>query len=314
MVKKLVLLSLLVVFSILPSVAKAAVLYLEPPSDYYHPGDTFIVEAKIDVEGECINLVGVDLNFSQDILEVVDFSQGSSILTFWIKSPTIDQKSELISFTGGVPGGYCGRLPGDPGESNLLSKIIFKVQETTQIGTQINTKIEFLDTSQVLLNDGLGTPAKLITKEAIFTILPEKLEVPRDEWRGELEKDKIPPEPFIIEINQDPAIFEGKYFIIFSTTDKQTGIDHYEVKEGEKDWKMGESPYLLEDQNLQSIIKVKAVDKAENERIAEYLPPSAKKLKPFSYWTIFTILVSVAIIVWIINRFVKKEHRKIQKT
>jgi len=98
MVKKLVLLSLLVVFSILPSVAKAAVLYLEPPSDYYHPGDTFIVEAKIDVEGECINLVGVDLNFSQDILEVVDFSQGSSILTFWIKSPTIDQKSELISF------------------------------------------------------------------------------------------------------------------------------------------------------------------------------------------------------------------------
>ena len=59
----------------------------------------------------------------------------------------------VVSFSGGIPNGYKG--------DGLLGKIIFKVHESTQKGTQNNTKeakIEFLDSSQVLLNDGLGTP------------------------------------------------------------------------------------------------------------------------------------------------------------
>jgi len=148
------------------------------------------------------------------------------------------------------------------------------------------------------LNDGFGTPAKLTLKEAVFTILTEKAEVPKEEWQEELAKDDIPPEPFEIKISQDPNIFGGKYFIVFSTTDKQTGIDHYEVKEGKIDWKRAESPYLLEDQSLKSIIKVKAVDKAGNERIAEYIPPK----KPFPYWVIIPLLVGVGIGYWLYRK------------
>lgn len=291
--KSIILLS--VGFALFPIFSFAAVLYLEPSSGEYQPGDTFLVEIKIDTEEECINTVEANLSFSQDILEAVDFSQGNSILTLWVEPPSIFQERGLVSFIGGIPGGYCGRIPGDPGESNLLGKIIFKVGET-----KINqAEIKFLDTSQVLLNDGFGTPAKLTTKGAILTILAEKLEVPKDEWQEELEKDNIPPESFEIEIHQDPAIFEGKYFITFSTTDKQTGVGYYEVKEGDRDWKEAESPYLLEDQGLQSIIKVKVVDKAGNERIAEYLPPK----KPFTYWIIILVLIGIGVIWWIIRRF-----------
>jgi hypothetical protein len=174
-------------------------------------------------------------------------------------------------------------------------RIFFK---TKREGT---ANLRFSKESQVLLNDGLGTPAKLTGKEAVFAVLPGISEVPKKEWQEELEKDNIPPESFEIEIHQDPSIFEGKYFIIFSTTDKQTGLDYFEVKEGEKDWKRAESPYLLEDQTLQSIIKVRAVDKAGNERIAEYIPPKKITWKDLLPWIIL-ILVGVGVIWWIIRK------------
>jgi hypothetical protein len=287
---------------LLPLSVNAAVLYLEPSQGEYHQGDTFIVEARIDTEEECINTVKVIISFPKDLLEAKDFSTGNSILTLWLQTPKIDQKEGLISFTGGIPGGFCGPLPGEPGKPNLLGRIIFRVVSRDVLRGL--AEISFKEDSQVLLNDGLGTPAKLTLKGAVFTILPKIAEVSKEEWQEELEKDNIPPEPFEIEIHRYPSIFEGKYFIVFSTTDKQTGIDHYEVKEGKRDWKRAESPYLLEDQSLKSIIKVKAVDKAGNERITEYRPPQ----KPFPWWIIIPILVGAGIGYW----FYRKSKFKIQ--
>jgi hypothetical protein len=187
------------------------------------------------------------------------------------------------------------------------------VKEIT--GGQSSGKFNFLGGTKVLLNDGFGTPAKLTLKGAVFTILPEKLEVPKEEWQEELAKDDIPPEPFEIKVSQDPNIFGGKYFIVFSTTDKQTGIDHYEVAEQRRtlrqttlNWKRAESPYLLEDQSLKSIIKVKAVDKAGNERIAEYIPPykiTWKDILPL----IILIIVGIGIIIWLIAKLRRRKMR-----
>ena len=300
---KYIVIILNIIFILFPTTTLGAILYLEPSSEEYQLNDTFIVEMKIDSEDECINTIKANLSFSNDILKAIDFSQGGSFLILWVQPPKIDQGSGIISFTGGIPGGYCGILPGDPGESNLLGKIIFQSQEVEwESGHEIKAKVEFLDTSQVLLNDGLGTPAELTTKGAVFTILPKKMGVTKDEWQEELKKDTIPPELFQLEIHQDLAIFEGKYFIIFFTTDKQTGIDYYELKEGEKDWRETSSPYLLEDQDLRSIIKVKAIDKAGNERIAEFIPPE----KPFPYWIIILILLGTGVICWIIWKFRNK--------
>jgi hypothetical protein len=291
-----IIISLIFIFLFLPLVAKGAILYFEPSKGEYHLGDTFIVDLRIDTEEECINTVKAIVSFPKDLLEVKDFSTGNSILSLWLESPKIDQKEGLISFVGGIPGGFCGPLPGEPEKPNLLGRIIFRV--VSRDVSRSLAQVAFRNDSQVLLNDGFGTPAKLTLKEAIFTILPEKLEIPKEEWQEELAKDDIPPEPFEIKISQDPNIFGGKYFIVFSTTDKQTGIDHYEVKEGKRNWKKAESPYLLEDQSLKSKILVKAVDKAGNERIAEYVPPQ----KPFLWWIIIPILVGAGISYWLYRK------------
>ena len=295
MIRKLLLTISLFIF--LPSLSSAAVLYLEPEEGDYYRGDTFIVNLRVDTENECINTIEANLSFSQNVLEVIDFSNGDSILNLWVSPPYVNQESGLISFAGGIPGGFCGPLPGDPGESNLLGKIIFQVKSVREPFSD-NAAIKFLDNSQVFLNDGFGTPAKLSTKRAVFSIFPGTPGTSKREWLEELEQDKIPPEPFEIGISQDPLIFEGKHFIAFSTTDKQTGIDYYEVKEGKKDWQRFVSPYLLEDQSLESIIKVKAVDKAGNERIAQY--PSLGT--PLLYWIIVLVLMGIGLTYWVIKR------------
>lgn len=297
MFKKLIFFSAILIF--IPAFANGAMLYFKPDKGKFYQDEIFSLQVMIDTEKECINTVKGEIEFNKDMLEVVNFTTGNSILTLWLQYPEIDQNSGKISLIGGIPGGYCGPLPGDPGELNLLLKIFLKAK---RYGI---ANLRFSEELQVLLNDGLGTPAKLTTKEASFEILSEKTETPRQEWQEELEKDDIPPEPFEIEIHQDPSIFEGKYFIAFFTADKQTGIDCYEVKEGKRDWKEAHSPYLLEDQNLKSIIKVKAVDKAGNERIAEYMPPK----KPFPYRLISIILFAVGVIWWIIRKQ-KIEARK----
>ena len=262
---------------------QAAVLYLSPSTGSYYQGDTFMVEIRLDTQGEYINAVEANLNFSPDILEVKDLSQGNSILTLWVKEPGFSENK--ISILGGVPGGY-------QGADGLLGKIIFQVSESGQGSARIN----FQDDSKVLLNDGKGTEAKLTIQGAKFNIIPEKSEIPGNKWKEELEKDKIPPQPFKIEISQNSAIFEGKYFITFSTTDKETGVDYYEVKEGKGDWEKAVSPYILKNQRLTDDIWIKAIDKAGNEWV-EIVKAARKPIWEYVlYGVLFLILLSGIII------------------
>jgi len=274
------------------SFCDAAVLYLEPSAGQYQLGDTFGVEIKIDTQ-ECINVVEANLKFPPNILKAIDFSQGNSIITLWVKQPEINQESGLISFSGGIPNGYCGRVLGDPQESNLLGKIIFKVSEITGEAKIDLAEIKFLS-SQVLLNDGRGTKAELTDRGAKFKIL-SKLETPKDQWREEIKSDDIPPEAFEIKISRDSTAFEGKYFITFSTTDKQTGIDHYEMKEGKRDWETITSPYVLKNQGLTNDVLVKAVDKAGNERIETLKALRRPIWEYILYGFLALILISVII-------------------
>ena len=286
--------SFLLLFCI-ANATNAAILYLNPASGDYRQGDIFIVEVRLDTQGEYINAIETNLSFPSDILEVKDLSSGNSVLTLWIKNPSFS--GDVISFVGGTPAGYQG-LDG------LIGKIVFQAQEKAQDSAEI-----IFQESSVLLNDGQGTKAKLSTKGAVFSILPLELKIPKDQWKRELERDKIPPLPFKVEISKDPAIFEGKYFITFSTTDKETGIDHYEIKEGKREWKTGTTPYVLKNQRLTDDIWVKAVDKAGNEWIEIVKAPKEPTWKYILHLILVLIMVTIVIgvVLWIVKKIKYKK-------
>jgi len=116
----------------LPLATRAAILYLTPSEDSYSRGETFVEEIRLDTEGEDINTVKINLNYPKDTLEIVDFSDGGSVLTLWVKTPLINTNTNtedhegLISLIGGIPNGFKGK--------GLIGKIIFMVHETGIFG------------------------------------------------------------------------------------------------------------------------------------------------------------------------------------
>jgi len=268
---------------------EAVTLYLEPEEGEYYLDDIFLVRIKLDTEEEEINAIKAELNFPQNKLEVVDTTKGGSVLVLWPEEPIYSNEAGRVFFIGGIPGGFSG-------EAKVLS-IPFRV--ISSFDSEAVAEISFKVNSEVFLNDKLGTTAEAVFNGATFNVFPEQAETPKDEWQEYLKKDHSFPEPFEILLKQDPLIFDGKYFIAFYATDEGTGIDYYEIKEGDGPWKRGKNPYLLEDQSLQGIIKVKAVDKAGNERIVQFIPPIIPEPDVFyksAYFQIITALLLILIL------------------
>ena len=243
---------------------------------------------------------------------VRSFLTANSVISLWLQQPEI--MNGRVSFTGGIPGGYCGEIPGDSGESNILGEIVFQVPRFLVSDKDI-AEVQFLANSEAHLNDGLGTEIRLKLKNAQYRILNETEELSERILEKELEEDDVPPESFGIVVLKDPQIFEGKYFVVFNAQDKQTGIDHYEIlekrPEQRKKWKIAKSPYLLEDQTLRSIIEIKAIDKAGNERLSEFKPYLFRK-PPFLLYitTGILILIGIGIVWWFIKHRAAKTITK----
>lgn len=218
-------------------------------------------------------------------LEPIAVSDGNSIVSAWITHPTVSGTDAPISFAGITPGGFSG------GEGEIFS-ILFQAKAA-------GTADVFLRNIEVLRNDGVGE------KEPV-TIEPLTLSIRSTPSGGYVEvPDNIPPEPFTAYQGSDPQLFDGRSYLVFTTTDKGSGIDHYAVAESRLpsfllplfplSWNIGAmSPYVLKDQQLTSTVYVKAVDRAGNERLALYPPHRLFT----AYEAVFlVILVGVALLV-----------------
>lgn len=270
----------------------AVTLYFEPTEGNYKKGDTFIKNLILDTQDEIINAIEAKISYPSDLLEVKEISTGNSILELWTNQPSATKG--IVSFAGGKPDGYKGK------DGKVIS-IVFRVLKKGK------GKIEIDKNARVLLNDGKGTETKLETKSALINTTGDK--ATGDEWEKLLKEDKNPPQPFKIRLSKDPFVFGNQYFISFTTTDKETGIDYYEVLELPLDkktnkvseWMRTESPYLLKDQSLKSEIMVKAVDKAGNERI--------EKLNPQNKAYYLVILILLIVFSGIIFLIIKKRRK-----
>ncbi len=289
------------------SVVDAAQLNLTSQTQEIYIGQPFQVNLTLDTENEEINAIGGKIVFPSE-LELKEIRDGGSIVNFWIEEPNLKSKSYIL-YSGITPGGFIG------GEGFIFSMVF--VAKNAASGT-----IDIQD-AQALLNDGKGMPAKLKISPLQFSISQEVSVAPPI---VETLKDTEPPEEFKPEIAQSPEIFDGKYFLVFATQDKRSGIDHYEIYEDlgfriqdlgkmikqilypksyiQNYWNVAESPYLLKDQKLRSFIYVKAVDKAGNERI-EVVEPHYP-LKWYERPLVWIMIILIGIILYIILYLIRK--------
>ncbi len=311
--------------------AEAATLYIEPHESEIYPGDSLSLAVRIDTdEGECVNVIDAVIEYDAELV-AVDVSRGDSIVPIWVEDPKIDKTNRLVTFAGGIPNGYCGRIAGDPRLTNVIAELIIQaptlsvsIGESDDIG-----EIKFRPETKVLLNDGLGSDAPLRTFGSKLLLNKKPRNEPLNEWNNRVSEDITPPQDFSITLASDVSIYNGRHFITFNTTDKQSGIDHYEIIEEPIDdfnlfgwgaadapWEIARSPYLLEDQSLNSTIRVKAVDKSGNEYIAVYVPEenqrglSDRDIARSGMFVSGLIIIVVTLIAIFYYRFTLRRYKK----
>jgi hypothetical protein len=103
-------------------------------------------------------------------------------------------------------------------------------------------------------------------------------------------KDTMPPEPFEPIVGKNQSVFGGRPFASFSTTDKTSGVQYYEVKVGNGEWQKATAiPYLIDDDNADEIA-VRAVDVAGNT----YTASAALPRQPIN--TTVALIVSILLL------------------
>lgn len=270
--------------------AMAAKLELVSSISEIGVGQQFQIDLMLDTEGEEINAVEGKISFPGNLLELREIRDGNSVVNFWIERPKIKQ-ADAINFSGITPGGY-------KGTKGFIFSAVFEAKK------EGSGAIEIRDV-KVLLNDGQGTPAK--TTISNFSAYVKTSADKQFPISNQIPKDTYPPELFIPEIASDQNIFDGKWFLVFATQDKGSGIDHYKVCERIKTkCAIAESPYVLQNQNLDRKVFVKAIDKNGNERIVVLppkFPPWYQKPLVDIIAGLFGLAVLLLIIRWLMRRY-----------
>jgi hypothetical protein len=282
----------LAIFALLPLLTFAAEIRVDSKNQEIKTGEQFTATIFLNTE-ESINALEGQIAFPADLLELVEIQSGNSIVSFWIDKPKVE--ADKISFSGIIPGGFTG-------ENGSILSMLFRAKKPGDGSIAIRS-------SKVLKNDGAGTTAAAITSDFQFAIVEKAPAVVNKK-----EKDRELPETFRPEIARDESLFDGKWFLVFATQDKASGIDHYEVKESRQKiftlsqkWVPAESPYILQDQELRSFVFVRAVDKASNKRIIQITPRNALLwYKNYENWII--IIVGVLTLLLAAKKLWRKKH------
>ena len=250
--------------------------------------DKFEIEAVLDSE-EPINALEGEIVFLSDRADLELINDGNSIINFWIERPRATEGGR-IEFAGIIPGGFQG------GKGRLFT-MVFKSKNQLAAGEKISSFIAAQKISGFLNND--RSSAAKLASSPLDLVIPSKT--------GEVKpKDNAPPENFTPEIDRDPLMFAGKYFLVFATQDKGSGVNYYEVKEGRRPFRQAESPYVLENQLLTEWIFVRAVDYAGNAHEAAVAPLKYgfkyEKLPPAPFMVLIGLAIFAALSMFIILR------------
>jgi len=132
------------VFLALPSISKAASLFVSPNSGSYTVGQSFSVGIYVTSSDQPMNAVSGILSYPTDKLQVNSVSKSGSIIGLWAQEPSYSNSAGTATFEGIILN------PGWQGSSGRVLTVTFTAK------TAGTANIRFTSSS-VLANDGLGT-------------------------------------------------------------------------------------------------------------------------------------------------------------
>lgn len=272
--------------------AYAARIFIDDNIRVLPSSHEFSIDLLLDTEGISVNALKTEIIYPDELMTLTRTTQDNSVISTWINPINVNGNS--ITFSGIIFNGT----------ENILDPITNETKYSKIVTLHFKPKMEGngiikISDSTVYKNDGLGIPIK-INDEPFAFVLDKNAPV-----NGE-EVDTTAPEEFTPYVKSFSEIFDGMYVVIFMAKDTGSGINHYEVKEGNSEWVNAESPYKLYDQSLRSKIQVKAVDNAGNIRI-EVIPGSGY----YIYLYLLLILLIIIFIIYRIRIFIKKQVIKI---
>jgi hypothetical protein len=274
-------------FFVLPCFANAQSISVKSDKTIYKNNETVQVFVVLDTGGKDINAIEGTIKFPVEYFDLVNITNGDSIFSLWPERPEA-KTAGVITFAGGVPGGFKGSA------GNIFNFIL----RTKKAGSPVI----LIKNANVLLNNGYGTKLNVGLNQLSLVISSQKTNVPETQLA-----DNIPPEPFVPVIIRMPSVAENKYFVSFYTTDKQSGISYYQVKESyvifpysgvwfSTNWKKTETPYVLQLQHWWSSVRVRAYDVAGNYREEIVNKPIDELGKIILYVLILIVLIILVLI------------------
>jgi hypothetical protein len=286
--KTILLLAVLVCFFALPNFVNAQSISVKSDKTVYKNNETVQISVVLDTGGKDINAIEGTIKFPAEYFDLVNITSGDSIFSLWPERPE-EKTAGAITFAGGVPGGFRGSA-GNIFNFSLRAK-------------KAGSPVIFISNANVLLNDGYGTKLNVGLNQLSLLVSSQKTNVPETQLA-----DNVPPEPFFPVIIRMPSVAENKYFVSFYTTDKQSGISYYQVKESylifpysgawfSTNWKKTETPYVLGLQHWWSRVLVRAYDGAGNYREEIVNKPIDELGNIVLYSLILIVLITLVFII-----------------
>lgn len=280
---------------VVPFFALGASLQFAPSTESVGRGGNITVDLFFDPEGESFNAIEAQVHFPYNIIRGETISTGKSIISLWIEQPNFSNNSQgSVSLSGIIPGGFEGIIDqnGELQAGNIATFSFLAAHEG--VGN-----IE-VSSARAIKNDGKGTVAILAPSRVALNIEGTSASSSSLFFAD----DNTPPEPFVPQIVRFVGGGDSDYALVFHTTDKGSGLDHYEVKIDGGEFRKEKSPYILSSDRSGSIIMVKAVDVAGNERIESVRVP-------FFYTTLHLFAIAIigvivlSLLLWGAKKFFK---------
>lgn len=246
-------------------------------------GNVSLVDVYIDTDSKEINTLEGSVIIDGSV-QVVSINTAGSVFSLWPNKPSYGSDGS-ITFVGGTTDAVFG---------SRLKVFTVALKPTSKERISFSFK-----NMTAYLADGSATSFSFISEPTTFEV-GVGIDTPINELANKVLSDRTPPEPFTILRARDSSVFDGKYFISFGTNDDETGIQRYEVKEGDLPRVRTGSTYVLQKQNVRDDVEVYVIDYAGNERVEKIEgqgPP---------IWYYIIVIILIVGIIFRVRKFLKK--------